>query len=140
MDQKSRDVENQYHHLVSERDYVKALQLITQNFDSFPKHAKGVVYFWKMKMACKLGDGSLALETLREAVEQGYWYVNLDKNPDFAFLADSGEFHDLVKLCERQRAEDIAQTKSVMRVLEPEPSSGKHPLLFALHCMATAVM
>jgi len=129
----AREVENQYHQFVANDQYAKALQLATEYFNLFPPHAQRVVYFWRMKMACRLNGVRLALDTLREAVDSGHWYAHLDQNPDFQILADSSEFQDLVAICAQRRAEEIANAKPVIKILEPEPSYGSHPLLFALH-------
>ena len=129
----AREVEGQYHQLAAEHQYTKALQLITEHFDLFPPHAQRVVYYWRMKMACGLDDAQLVLATLREAIDHGHWYANLDQNPDFQILADSLEFQELVAICAQRRETEIANAKPVIKVLEPEPSSGSHPLLFALH-------
>jgi predicted esterase len=84
-------------------------------------------------MACRLNDVQLALATLREAVDNGHWYAHLDQNPDFQILADSLDFQELVAICAQRREEEIANAKPVIKVLEPEPSSGSRSLLFALH-------
>lgn len=126
-------VEQQYHHFVAKKEYAKALELATQYFDLFPPHAQRVVYYWRLNMACKLKDVQLALATLREAVENGHWYVNLDENPDFQTLADSAEFHHLVAICAKRRAEEIANAQPVIEILQPESPSDSYPLLFALH-------
>jgi predicted esterase len=129
----AREVEEQYHQLAADREYKKALQLVSEHFNLFPPHAQRVVYFWRMKMACRLNDVQLALTTLREAVDNDHWYTDLDQNPDFQILADSTEFQELITICAQRRAEEIANAKSVMKILQPEPSSNSYPLLFALH-------
>lgn len=130
---KAKEVEQQYHQFVAEKEYAKALQLATQYFDLFPPHAQRVAYYWRLNMACKVNDVQLALATLREAVENGHWFDNLNENPDFQILADSAEFHQLVAICAKRRVEEIANARPVLKILQPEKSSDAYPLLFALH-------
>ena len=129
----TKEIEEQYHQFVAEQEYAKALQLATEHFNLFSPHAQRVVYFWRMKMACKLNEEQLALTTLREAVNNGHWYAKLDENPDFQILADSTQFQDLVVVCATRRAEEIANARQVIEILQPETVSDSYPLLFALH-------
>ena len=134
MDQpKTKEIEQQYHQLVANGEYSKALHLATQYFDVFPPYAQRVVYYWRLSMACRLKDVQLALATLREAVENGHWFDNLNNEADFHILADQTEFHQLVALCEKRRSEEIANTQPVLKILKPENPSESYPLLFALH-------
>jgi dienelactone hydrolase len=134
MDQSTtREIEQQYHQLVAKKEYSKALNLATQYFDAFPPYAKRVVYYWRMSMACRLEDVLQALATLREAVEKGHWFDNLHGDPDFKILEGQPEFHQLVAVCEQRRAEEIANTQPVIKILKPERIPKSYPLLFALH-------
>jgi predicted esterase len=128
-----KEIEEQYHQCVADQEYAKAYQLATEHFNLFSPHAQRVVYFWRMKMACMLKEEQLALTTLRKAVNDGHWYAKLDENPDFQILADSTEFQRLVAVCATRRAEEIANARPVMKILQPDMAFGQYPLLFTLH-------
>jgi hypothetical protein len=57
----AHEVEQQYHKAVAEERYADALNFATEYFEIFPRHGQRVVYFWRMDMACKLGDSEQAL-------------------------------------------------------------------------------
>jgi len=129
----AREVEQQYHQLVAEGQYAAALQVATEHFSLFSHPAQKVVYFWRMDMACRLGESSLALDVFREAVEAGHWYAKLDENHNFQALHDWPEFQALVKTCAQRRLDEMAEAPAVMQVLQPQQRSASYPLLFALH-------
>jgi predicted esterase len=129
----AHDIEQQYHQSVARQEYAQALRLATEKFDVFPPHTRQVVYYWRIHMACKVGDARLALATLREALERGHWFNNLDDNPDFQLLAGSDEYRQLADLSAQRRAQAIANSRPGMKILEPEGITGPTPLVFALH-------
>lgn len=129
----AKEVEQQYHQAVADQQYTNALALATQYFNVFPRHAQRVVYFWRMNMACRLEDGTQALEVLREAVAAGHWFTKLDENPTFANLKEFPEFQSLVALCAQRRAEEMANAPSIVKTLRPEHGRDPYPLVIALH-------
>jgi hypothetical protein len=129
----AKEVEQQYFQFVAEKQYAAASELVTRHFALFPEYAQSVVYFWRMDMACRLNNRTLALELLREAVEAGHWYTKLDEKPTFQILNDLPKFKRLVELCVQRRAEEMARAKPVLKVRPPHHHSEVYPLLFALH-------
>lgn len=129
----AQTVEQHYHQAVAERRYADALELATHYFEVFPPHAQRVVYFWRMDMACKVGDARQALQVLRAAVDAEHWFSRLDQNPTFALLQGSPEFAQLVALCAERRAEEMAHAPSINKVLTPAHGITPYPLVFALH-------
>jgi predicted esterase len=129
----AKQVEQRYHSLAASGDYAGALELVTRHFELFPHHAQAVVYYWRIKMACKLGNASLALDTLQQAVEVGHWYDDLGEEEDLAILGVSERFQQLVAVCNARRQAAIDSEKPVMQVLKPSEGAGPHPLVFGLH-------
>jgi hypothetical protein len=58
----TKEVEQQYFQFVAKKQYGEALALVTRHFALFPEYAQSVVYFWRMDMACRLNNRTLALE------------------------------------------------------------------------------
>jgi len=129
----AKQVEQQYHALAAAGEHAQALELVTRHFELFPPHAQSVVYYWRLKMACGLGDVPLALDTLRRAVNDGHWYDSLAGNPDFEILAGSPEFQSLMEICADRRLQAIAASVPVLKILQPPKASGPYSLVFALH-------
>jgi predicted esterase len=130
---KLEEVEQQFDHLVQAGSYSEALELITREAHLFPDYAQKVVYSWRMTMACRLEDGALALQLLKEAVEAGHWYSGLRDNPDFRMLRGEPEFEKLVEICAERRAHEMANAVPKLKVLQPGPQADPYPLLLALH-------
>ncbi len=129
----AKEIEDQFFGMVADGNYERALSLVTEHFALFPPHAQSVVYLWRMDMACRLGNDSLALDLLKQAVNAGHWYASLDKNPNFRILNDSTAFQHLITLCAQRRAEEIARSRAELKILEPEQQGDAYPTVFALH-------
>lgn len=86
-----------------------------------------------MDMACRIGDYEQALHILREAVNAGHWYAQLDANPTFAQLKGLPEFEELLLQCAERRATAIANAPMVIKMLPPAQILTPTPLVIALH-------
>ncbi len=84
-------------------------------------------------MACRLNEKDLALHVLTEAVHAGYWYDELETDPDYQLLYGEAEFKHLAKICAERRAQAIANAVPVVKTLQPESKFSPFPLLLALH-------
>jgi len=127
------EIEQQFDHLAQAGAYAEALELITREAHLFPDYAQKVVYSWRMTMACRLKDGALALQLLKEAVEAGHWYSGLRDNPDFQLLRSEPEFEKLVEICAERRAHEMANAIPLLKTLQPDSQLAPCPLLLALH-------
>lgn len=135
MSEESRlqEIEQQYDHLVQAGDYAEALELIDREGHLFPDYSQKVIYAWRMDMAGRLHDDELVLRLLREAVQAGYWYAGLRRDPDYAPLYGRPEFERLADLCEQRRAEAMAAAVPVLTTMPPAAGPPPYPLLVALH-------
>ena len=127
------EIEQQYHHLAQAGEYAEALELVTRKAHLFPAHSQKVIYSWRMTMALRLGNCSLALQILKEAVTAGIWYGGLRIDPDFNLLHGNSEFEQLVEICEERRVQEIINAVPGLKILQPDPITDHHPLLLALH-------
>lgn len=131
--QSAKNIEQQYFGLVADGNFEQALSLVSQHFALFPPHAQRVVYFWRMDMACRLGNTSLALDLLEAAVNAGHWYASLDKNASFRLLNDSTRFQHLITQCAQRRTEEIERSRPGLTILKPDPLRDANPTVIALH-------
>ncbi len=129
----TEEIEQQFHHLAQGGAYDKALELITREAHLFPAYSQKVVYSWRMTMACRLNNRTLALQILKEAVTSGYWIDGLRDDPDYQSLQNVSEFNQLVEICEERRAQEMINAVPVLKTLQPDPMFNPYPLLLALH-------
>lgn len=128
-----QEVEQQFHLMSQAGKYAEALDLVTREAHRFPNYSQGVVYYWRMSMACRLNNPTLALQLLEEAIRVGYWYHGLREDADLQLLWRLSEFEELVQICEERRALAIADATPVLKTLQPEHGSAPYPLLLTLH-------
>ncbi len=130
---KAQEIEQQFDQLAQSGACAQALDLVTRNAHYFSDHAQKVVYSWRITMACRLNDQSLALQLLEEAVQAGYWYSGLRTDPDYQLLHGQPEFERLAEICAERRAQAMAQAVPVVKTLLPHPQLPPYSLLLALH-------
>lgn len=131
------DLEKGMFQLYSAGRYAEALDLVTREAGRFPGEAWRLSQ-WRVCLASRAGDTALAIRILREALDEGLWYVEerLRIDDDLKPLQGKGEFERLVALSAERAARAQAEARPELRTLEPEgtrpPRSG-YPLLMALH-------
>lgn len=130
---KINEIEQQFHHLAQAGEYAEALELVTREAHLFPAYSQKVVYSWRMTMALRLNNQMLALQILKEAVADGYWYAGLRDDPDFCPLIGVAEFERLADLCEERRRQEMKNAVPVLKTLQPDRRFIPYPLLVALH-------
>jgi predicted esterase len=132
------DLETQLFQLYQSGEYAQVLALSTREASRFPTQAWRVTY-WRICMASLLGETTLALQLLEEALEAGFWYAEaqLREDPDLQPLQGLPRFEQLVEVCQKRHAEAQAQAVPVLLALQPEGGcqAGLQPcpLLLALH-------
>jgi predicted esterase len=132
------DLETQLYQLYQGGEYAQALDLATREASRFPTEAWRVTY-WRICMASLLGETTLALQLLEEALEAGFWYAEaqLREDPDLQPLQGLPWFEQLVEVCRKRHAEAQGQAAPALLALQPEGQcqAGLQPcpLLLALH-------
>lgn len=127
------EVEQQYHHLVKQKQYAEAHKLITENVGIFDHHAQKIVYYWLFWTAVMLNETDLTIQLLAKAVDDGHWYSGLAENADFAQVHQDPRFVALVQICQKRREEVMKTAVPTLKRLQPPNHPQPHPLLFALH-------
>ncbi|MHB8089554.1 MAG: alpha/beta hydrolase [Anaerolineaceae bacterium] len=130
---KAQEVEQRFHQLAQSGSYAEALDLATRESHRFPEHAQKVVYAWRFTMACRLKNKNQALKILKEAIDAGHWYGDLETDPDYDLLKGDVEFEKIVNICTERRVRAIADSVPVMMVKRPDSKNATYPLLIALH-------
>ncbi len=77
--------------------------LITADEAHYPDHKAEILYL-RSCMAARLGDNTLAIGVIRDALDQGIWYgaVMMRRTPSWQPLQGLPEFEELVKACKAQ--------------------------------------
>jgi hypothetical protein len=55
------EVQQQYNHLVKQKQYAEAHKLITENVGIFDRHAQKIVYYWLFWTAVMLNEAELTI-------------------------------------------------------------------------------
>lgn len=132
------DLEAQLFQLYQDREYARAIDLVTREASRFPKEAR-LVYYWRICLASLTSETALALQLLEEALASGLWYAEaqLREDPDLRPLQELPQFEQLVEVCRKRHAEAQAQAVPALLTLQPEGQcqAGLQPcpLLLALH-------
>ncbi|NIN94523.1 MAG: hypothetical protein GTO49_06030, partial [Anaerolineae bacterium] len=119
---------NQAFQLYKDKEYAQALDLVNREFPHFPEKANRL-YFWRACLESLTGQTDLALDTLEEAVEAGYWYNEgqLREDSDLDPLQGLPRFEGLVEICLERQVTAQAEAAPSLITLEPRdtsPSSG----------------
>jgi predicted esterase len=109
--------------------------LITADEARYPDHKAEILYL-RSCMAARLGDNTLAMGLIRDALDQGIWYGEgmMRRTPSWQPLQGLPEFEELVQACKAQElASDVGP-----QLLLSEPDGGCSPgdpcpVLLALH-------
>lgn len=118
-------------------DYAAALELATQNEDSFPEKNPLIAY-WRICMLALLGDEDEAILLLADKLAEGIWYsdVLLRKSPSLEPLQASPEFQALLER-NRQVQEQDKQTLYPLITFRPQDACQEDdppcPLFIGLH-------
>lgn len=109
-------------------DYAHALALL--NPDQYPAHAP-VIRCWQMATLAKMGKPTEAIQVFKEAVNEGYWYIEpaLRGDPDLATLQGLSEFETLMEL----NNQNYDKRPRGPKLCIIEPTSPQGGLLVALH-------
>jgi len=135
------ELQSQIEELYQEGMYAAALELVNEQFDSFPQHRQ-VLYYWRIVMSARIGDENQALNLLQEALDSGIWYgeVLLRKSPSLQSLQGNSQFERLVELHQDLSQRDQQETFPLL-ILRPKDkcqAGGEAcPLLLALHANAS---
>jgi predicted esterase len=128
------DVQRDFWRLYGSKDYAQALELVQQAMIHFPDDWR--LYNWRMCTQALLNETSQALQTLKEALDRGYWCdpALLHDDEDLKSLQGVPEYEQLVERCQRMFAQAQTDVKSELIVLSPEKETARpSPLLIALH-------
>ncbi len=127
-------LEKQLFSLYSQERYHQALALSEEAAKGFPEYA-GRIFFWIACLQSRLGQADQAIQTLQEALQQGYWWSTrrLLGDPDLKPLRERPEFQDIVAKCQHRYEEAQRSAEPELMLIEPKVSRKRPPLLIALH-------
>jgi dienelactone hydrolase len=129
-----RELTNEMLNFYTEGKYADALELVDQNANNFPEEATRIA-FWKMCLLSLCGRTEAALSVLRQGLDSGLWWSEVQfQDTDLAAVRDLSEFKRLVAISQKKYEEVRRHIEPEYDVLLPdEPTSGKYPLLVAVH-------
>jgi predicted esterase len=109
------DLQARFQELYHDRAYQEALELVTENSESFPEYSH-LLYYWRISLAARLGDSEQAIALLNDVLQTGFWYgeVLLRKSPSLKSLQGDTAFEHLVEM---------------NRLLQEKDPEQKYPLL-----------
>jgi hypothetical protein len=121
--------------LYRNQSFAEALELLTREGGRFPEQAP-TIYYLRSCMAARVEQPDLAIQILRDALGQGFWYGEqvMRASPSWQPLQGRPDFEELVeRFKERQTAADVRPQRFIM-----EPAGGCRadqpcPLFVALH-------
>ncbi len=121
--------------LYRNQSFAEALELLTREGGRFPEQAPTISYL-RSCMAARVEQPELAIQVLRDALDQGFWYGEqiMRASPSWQPLQGRPDFEELVeRFKERQEAADVRPQRFIM-----EPAGGCRadrpcPLFIALH-------
>lgn len=115
--------------------FLEAYYFITENEDGV-KGNRAQIYNFRYSFACKAGLEELALDIMKEAVDQeGFWYSYeyLIEDEDLNVLRKFGEFDRLVEVCKEREAQAIDNSRPEVKITTPTNEEDKYSLIMALH-------
>ena len=121
------------------KDYAAALNLIDLEAGSFPEE-QAQIAFWQVFLLALSEKTGMALATLRQAIDAGYWYSpqSLQEDTDLASLQDNPEFKRLAVICAERFHEASQKTSPEWLLAFPANDAPKpYPLLVTLHGRST---
>jgi predicted esterase len=109
------DLQARFQELYHDQAYQEALELVTENSESFPEYSH-LLYYWRISLAARLGDSEQAIALLNDVLQTGFWYgeVLLRKSPSLKSLQGDTAFEHLVEM---------------NRLLQEKDPEQKYPLL-----------
>src|SRR5712691_5772913 len=129
-----RDIQTRFWRLYSEKAYAQALELVKEAMIQFPNNWRW--YNWRMCMEARLNEPTQALQTLREAIDRGFWSdpAILRDDDDLQSLQGLAAFEQLLDECQQQFVEAQKTVKPEVVLLQPEQKATQSvPLAIALH-------
>lgn len=129
-----RELTDQMMLLYTERKFAEALQLVEQHADRFPEQSARIT-FWKMCLLSLSGRPAEVLSVFREGLDAGFWWAASQfGDPDLDAVRDLPEFQQLMAVSQEKYQEARGHIPRDRTLLLPKPpTSGKYPLLLALH-------
>jgi dienelactone hydrolase len=123
--------------LYGEQRFSDVLDLLNREGDAYPDRAWYVLYL-RSCMAARVGEPEMALRTLRDALDRGYWYGQemVRQSPSWQSLQGVPEFERIAEICMAREAEALANSAPRLFTVEPEggcTGEGACPLFIALH-------
>lgn len=137
------ELQTRFQELYHEQAYQEALDLVTEEAESFPEYSHLLVY-WQISSAARLGDEELAITLLNDILKTGFWFgeVLLRKSPALKALQGKPDFERLVELNRLLQERDPEQ-KYPLLVLRAQdrcqPGEPACPGMIALHTNAGSV-
>lgn len=120
--------------LYTEHKYAEALQLLEQTTNHFPVQAARTT-FWKMCLLSLAGRTEEVISVFQKGLDAGLWWAGGQfVDSDLDAVRGLPEFQRLVAVSQAKYEEARTYIKRDYAILLPEaPSSGRYPLLIALH-------
>lgn len=129
-----RELQRQLMDLYNKKEYTMVLARSEQELANFPEQRDAILY-WCMCMQVVLANTNEALQTLRQALEEGFWYSPkwLKEDPDLATLQELPEFQKLAEMSRQRLAKAQLSTLPQLFVEQPAGATTTRPLLIGLH-------
>ncbi|GCE28786.1 alpha/beta hydrolase [Dictyobacter alpinus] len=129
-----QDLNEQFFKLHGAKEYEQAVTLLAGKEQQFPEHARDI-YYNRLCVEALASKQSEALQTLKQALEQGYWYAPewLQKDADLVSLRELPEFKEAIKICEQHLETAQFMARPELVVLPAGTTETRYPLLVAMH-------
>lgn len=104
------DLQARFQELYREQAYQEALELATEEAESFPEYSH-LLYYWRISLAARLGNSEMAIMLLKDVLQTGFWYgeLLLRKSPSLKSLQGDPAFEMLVELNRQLQEQDPEQ-------------------------------
>ena len=134
MEQKTfQELTDELIRLYNEARYGEAFDIVDRNADYFPEQAARTT-FWKMCLLSLSGRTDEVLATFRKGLDAGLWWAESQlMDTDLDAVRELSEFKRLVAESHQKCIKAREQVQPDRTLLLPEETSGKLPLLIALH-------
>lgn len=128
------DVQARIFDLYNEGDFEEALEVATAAQNHFTGERNALVYY-RICLAAKTGQPSLATWILEEAMSTGVWFgiEKLRDEPDFATLQGDATFERLVQVCAERQTAAARHAAPALMTVAPAGSAPPWPVMMALH-------
>ncbi|HEX9696634.1 MAG TPA: hypothetical protein VGB64_10040 [Actinomycetota bacterium] len=120
--------------LYNEGDFEEALEVATAAQSHFPAERNALVYY-RVCLAARTGQPSLAAWILEEAMSTGIWF-GVDKlraESDLASLQGDADFERLVEICAERQANAARHAAPALMTAAPDGAIPPWPVVMALH-------